>query len=784
MASLDPADYTVKGFTHSGQCNCAEWKVNQIFNDFGDQNKTYVVGFGNGLGTAGQNCLNDIAHFGRTKPKTCNTQNCLFFSANSASELSNAIQDIIGEAIACLSCPMGQNKCRNQCVDSQTDGLNCGGCGRVCVAAAPCVAGVCQLAQVSTVAGVPPFRDGKGTLASFSRPNVATADGAGHLYVAEQGNLRIRKIDLLGNVTTIAGDGHSGFLGGVAAQARFTNIAALASDGAGTLYIADEHFIRKLDTQGVVSTLSAGQGYRDGLISQSLFNSPRGLVFDKANQYLYVADTVNHRIRRMDAQGNVVTVVGNGTAGYRDGLANQSQVNSPTALALDTGGHLFFWDHGNFRIRKLDNQGIVSSVAGSGSGGFLDGSGLQAQFKQVSGLVFDGLGNLYITDEANLRIRKMDAQGKVTTVAGNGSVGYADGTGSSAIFRTPTSVAVDLSGNLYITDKDNDCVRMLNAQGKVTTFVGEPVGRYRDGLAVQAQFERPTTIALDPSGNLWIAEQGLRLRKLSTQGNVSTVLGNGTAGFQDGAAAQAQFRSLSSLAFDRSGNLYIADTGNHRIRKLDSQGNVSTAAGVGTPGYGDGKAHLAFFNNPGVVAVDSLGNVYIADNSNFRIRKMDAQGNVSTVAGDGAGGFLDGAAAQARFQTITALAFDPSDNLYLGDFGNYRIRKLDTQGNVTTVAGSGKIGFLDGLAAQSRFGSISSLVFDAQGNLYIADTSNHRIRLLDRQGRVMTVVGENNGFRDGAVFESRFYSPSSLALDVVGNLYIADRDNHLIRLFR
>ena len=338
----------------------------------------------------------------------------------------------------------------------------------------------------------------------------------------------------------------------------------------------------------------------------------------------------------------------------------------------------------------------IETVAGGGSSLGDGGAATAAQLNTPWGVALDGSGNLYIADQSTHRIRKVDASGTITTVAGTGnrhSTGGFGGDGGPAVqaqLNSPRGVAVDGAGNLYFSDSWNERIRKVDASGTITTVAGTgAIGLSGDGgRAVQARLHRPRGVALDGSGNLYIADSlNHRIRKVDTSGTITTVAGTGAIGLSGdgGPAVQARLRFPIGVAVDGSGNLYIADAYNHRIRKVDTSGTITTVAGAGAVGRtmggfgGDGgPAVQARLNRPFGVAVDGSGNLYIADAENDRIRKVDTSGTITTVAGTGARGFAgdDGAATAAQFDEPIGVAVDGSGNLYIADAENDRIRLL------------------------------------------------------------------------------------------------------------
>lgn len=317
----------------------------------------------------------------------------------------------------------------------------------------------------------------------------------------------------------------------------------------------------------------------------------------------------------------------------------------------------------------------VSTLAGSGLFGFADGTGTAAQFNHPIGIALDAAGNIYVTDAENNRIRKVTSTGTVTTLAGDGTAGSADGDGTAARFLSPRGVVLDASGNLYIADGINNRIRKITPTGTVTTLAGSGTRGSTDGNGVSAQFDFPKGIAIDASGNLYVADDlNARIRKVTPTGTVSTLAGS-TLGFADGVGTAAQFNRPTGVAVDAAGNVYVADSKNHRIRKITSTGEVSTLAGS-TEGIADGLGTAAKFSEPVGVAVDASGNVYVTDSDNNRIRKITPDGSVTTTAGGTLGGFTDGPAATARFNSPSGVAVDASGHIYLSDRLNNRIRKI------------------------------------------------------------------------------------------------------------
>ena len=617
-------------------------------------------------------------------------------------------------------------------------------------------------------------------------------DGAGNLYIAEWNNNRIRKVNSAGVISTVAGTGTAGFSGdgGAATAAQLSNPQDVALDAAGNLYIADvnNNRIRKVDSSGNISTVAGGGSSLGdgGAATAAQLGAPRSVALDGAGN-LYIADWSDHRIRKVDSSGNISTVAGTGTQGFSgDGAAaTAAQLDSPWDVAVDGSGNLYIADRNNNRIRKVNSAGNISTVAGTGTAGFSgDGAAATAaQLQNPQGVALDGAGNLYIADRGNQRIRKVDSAGVISTVAGNGMAGFGgdSGAATAAQLWDPSRVALDGAGNLYIVDRVNDRIRKVDSAGVISTVAG------------REQLSNPQSVALDGAGNLYIADTGNhRIHKVDSAGVISTVAGSGTAGFSgdSSAATAAQLNTPADVAPDGAGNLYITDRGNERIRKVDSAGVISTVAGSGTAGFsGDGGAATAAqLNEPYGVAVDSSGNLYIAEWNNNRIRKVNSAGVISTVAGTGTAGFSGdgGAATAAQLSNPQDVALDAAGNLYIADVNNNRIRKVNSAGVISTVAGTGTAGFSGdgGAATSAQLHWPRGVALDGAGNLYIVDNNNHRIRKVDSSGSISTVAGTGTaGYSGdgGAATAAQLSNPRGVALDGAGNLYIADTSNNRIR---
>jgi sugar lactone lactonase YvrE len=587
--------------------------------------------------------------------------------------------------------------------------------------------------------------DGPATGATLCDARGIALDAAGNLYIADIDNNRVRKVSN-GVITTVAGNGTTGFSGdsGPATSAELCLPAGVAVDAAGNLYIADTCNNRVREVSNGVITTVAGNGTRgfSGDGAPAIFaelNQPLGVAVDAAGN-LYIDDYYNNRVRKVAAStGLIATVAGTGVLGYDgDGVpATSTPLADPWGVATDAAGNLYIADTSNSRIREVAS-GVITTVAGNGIEGYSGDGGpaTGARLSAPEGVAVDSAGNLYFADTDNQRIRKISG-GVITTLAGNGTPGYSgdNGPATNAQLNSPAGIAVDSAGNLYIADSGNDCIRRIS-NGEITTFVGSgPVGSQGEtGPAGDVELAFPEGLAVDSSGSLYIAEPSFnRILKLSN-GVIGTVAGGGPVGYSgdNGPVTAAELNLPSGIAVDSAGNLYIADTGNNRVREVVN-GVIATVAGNGSQGYsGDnGPATAAQLNQPGGVALDSAGNLYIADTFNHRVREV-VNGVITTVAGNGSQGYSgdNGPATAAQLNSPIGIALDSAGDLYIADGGNQRVRKV-SGGVIATVAGNGTPGYSgdNGPATEAEIYDPYAILIDG-ASVYFADAFNGRIRLL------------------------------------------------------
>jgi sugar lactone lactonase YvrE len=759
-------------------------------------------------------------------------------------------------------------------------------------------------------------------------------------------------------VTTLAGNGYGGSTDGIGTEATLYKPTGVVTDLDGNVYVADqhEHRIRKITPEGVVTTL-AGNGWNasvDGIGTAASFNGPTGITID-ADGYLYVADREGLKIRKISPTGVVSTLAGSGTYGSTDGTGVAASFYWPTGVAVDAEKNVYVADQLNNKIRKITPNGEVNTLAGSGNSGTLDGTGTSASFTAPWGITLDSNKNIYVSDLLSHNIRKITPAGEVTTMAGSSTPGKMDGRGTSASFNWPHGVVTDASGNVYVADQENATIRIINDSGYVSTFAGSGKYGFSDSIGTMAQFAVVYSITVDYNGFIYVAD-GTRIRKITAPGGyfispalpeglsfngstgvlsgtptistpatdytisafnesgssywvvnmatevvpplvtsfspdsafegstvtilgahftgttevsfggnpattfnvendttiiatvgkgasgyirvatvggsdslqgfkhipvpapniiypaetkiyfvgtpidslipvntggevkgkgqvmVTTLAGSDNEGDDDGLGAGAGFYQPNGVAVDAQGNLIVADMLNNKIRKITPEGLVNTVAGNGNSGSTDGAATTASFWNPSGVAIDSVGNIYVADDLNHKIRKINSEGMVSTYAGNGSEGSANGPALEASFNNPTGLAIDALGNLIVADYSNHKIRKITPGGIVSTLAGSGLQGSSNGGGSFARFFYPGSVAVDALNNVYVADRYNNMIRKINPAGNVSTLAGSlNSGSADGKGSAARFNWPTGIATDSTGNLYVADNGNLKIR---
>ena len=640
--------------------------------------------------------------------------------------------------------------------------------------------------------------------------------------------------------TTLAGSaGASGTSNGTGGNARFSFARGVALDNAGNLYVADtgNDTIRKITSGGVVTTLAgtAGvSGSADATGSTAQFNEPSGVAVDSEGN-LYVADTGNDTIRKITSGGVVTTLAGNpGFASYADGSGNAARFNSPYGVAVDTAGNVYVADSLNFVIRKITSSGVVTTLAGTaGASGSVDGTGGAARFGGPTGLAVDIAGNIYVTDGS---IRKITSNGVVTTLAGMAGVtGFTDGTGSAAMFGGPYGIAVDSSGNLFVGDNQNNEIRKITSSGVVTTLAGSvSLGRGAvDGTGRSALFNSPTGVAVDASDNICVADLGNYTIRygvpvppaLASAPTANVYVGQAfsyTTTFSNSPTSYSASGLPGGLTINTatgviSGAATVA--GSYPIT-LGATNGLANGSGtlnldviVGTPGAptavsgvaGNGQATVSFAppTNTGeytitgytVTATPSSGLPITMSGSASPIVVTGLTNgfayifNVAAINSAGTGPeSLPFVASTPTFpitystNTLAMLvgatgpngvALDPSGNVYV-TAGN-ALEKITSAGAVTLFAGNLTTpGSADGTGAAASFKNPTGIATDSSGNVYVADSGNNSIRKVTALGTVTTLAGLVQGNADGLGLAAQFDNPIAVAVDGSGNVYVAE----------
>lgn len=420
---------------------------------------------------------------------------------------------------------------------------------------------------------------------SFGTPRGIAVDASGNLYVGDYSAHVVLKVTSGGTVSTYAGTRNlSGSTDGASTSALFYGASGVAIDSANHLYVADtlNNTVRKISPSGVVTTL-AGQAGRtssvDGNATSARFEDPYAVAVDGSGN-VYVADATDHSIRKITSTGTVSTFAGQGGSyGSTDGAGSAARFKAPLGIAADSAGNVYVADTGNATVRKITAEGVVTTLAGSaGQSGSTDGAAAMARFSSPYGVAVDGAGAVYVV-ESSAVVRKIAADGMVSTLAGAaGTNGFTDATGTAARFSVPFDIAVDGSGNLYVGDHGNHAIRKISSAGVVTTLAGSGSAGRTDGTGSAASFKFPSGLGADSAGNVYVADTDNQvIRKISTAGVVTTIGGTGSLGSADGIGTAASFYNPKDVAVDAAGVLYIVDRANHTLRKGTPQ---SAAASV------------------------------------------------------------------------------------------------------------------------------------------------------------------------------------------------------------
>ena len=783
------------------------------------------------------------------------------------------------------------------------------------------------------------FRNSPGIITTLSGGTgdpigyVAT-DAAGNIYYTDPYNNKVKKMSTTGAITTVAGNGSTGFSGdgGAATNAKLYTPVGLFIDPTGNLYIADlnNNVIRKVNTSGIISTIAGTVGSYaysgdGGAATAAEIGRPGAIALD-ASGNLYICDNQNGVIRKVNTSGIISTFAGNGTPGFSGdgGAASAAQLAGPQDIKFDAAGNLLIADAANNVVRKINTSGIISTIAGNHTAGFSGngGAATAAKLYGPSGIAIDALGNIYISDQNNNEVRMVNSLGYISTYAGGGagiSYTYMGGTpnsgytgdgglAASATLTTPVAVACGRMGNVFIAD-GNNVIREVSNQQSLTS---SPVDFYVPPGAIPATYTgdltvysatgattytvsvvvapssgiingiadvctgSTTTLTNASTGGTWSSSNtsvasvsggivsgvtsgtslisytvtsacgtrsatklvnvtttpgitlganpiicaGDTLANITyssttgspmydikwddtaiangfknTPGTITTFAGDNSIGgtfYGDGGLATAAgFYNPGDIARDAAGNTYVADYSNGRIRKINSAGIISTVAGTGSLGYSpDGTMATDANIYLSGMTVDAAGNIYISENGNGLVRKINTDGVISTVAGqNGVFGYSGdgGAATDAQISYCGSMTVDAAGNLLIVDYGNNVVRKVNTAGIISTVAGNGGTGYTGdgGPATNAQFMQIVSVQTDASNNIYVSDFSAQVIRKINSSGIISTYAGTGTaGYsgNNGAATAAKLRGPYGIYMDnTEGKLYISEMNNNIIR---
>jgi hypothetical protein len=523
---------------------------------------------------------------------------------------------------------------------------------------------------------------GPATEASFMGPFAVAADGNGGVYVGD--GARLRRIDPSGVITTVAGTDDYGAQGdgGPASAAQLDVVYALAVDRSGRVYLGGGNRVRRINLDGIITTVAGTGSYEqsgDGPAASTPVIGPSALALDGADD-LYIAEF--NRVRKVDASGVMRTIAGTGQIGWSGatGPALSTPIGGVSAMAVASDGTVYFGDYTSHRIRKVTGS-TVTTLAGGGTEDIGDGGpATDGRLAVPFGVDGDGAGGFYIADYQDHRVRRVSGSGVITTIAGTGVPGFSGdgGSANAAQLDHPSDVARDGAGNVFIVDSSNNRVRRVEPNGRITTIAGDgiPESTGDGGQASAARLQYPSMLATDGSGAVYVSESA-RVRRIVPDGLISTFAGTGSSGFSGdgGPATGAQLQSAFDIAFDVAGNLFIAD--GPRVRRVDTNGIISTVAGGGVA-VGDGgaatDASIAFAAG---LVVDASGTLFVADAYGQKVRRVDPSGLIWTVAGTGQPGYSGdgGPAAAATLSLPVAVALDGAD-LIIGDAYNSRVRRV------------------------------------------------------------------------------------------------------------
>ena len=638
-----------------------------------------------------------------------------------------------------------------------------------------------------------------------------------------------------GTIATIAGSGYR--VGVAAKEADIGWSSGVVRRPNGDIVFGDMRSQRiwRIDGDGILHNFvgdgvpgTSGDG---GPAADARVYTPHDFFQDKDGNIFFVElgargpDEGPNTVRRIDYETGIITkVVGSGRVGRGgEGLpASESEFDTTCGVAVDEDGNIFVCHKWDSKVTRVDAEtGIVETFAGQPTRNYpledgdrrpFTGSGYsyhgyhgdggpakEAALGLPEHIAFDTKGDLYICDNGNNRIRKVDMQtGIITTVLGTGAASsYGDGgSATEAATDTPDSIHIDRYDNIYVGEARGNRLRRIDGEtGIVTTIAGTGVpGWGGDGVPATESMANAIEVGIwaDPDGTVLYSDSSGRLRSIDPETGIVTTVAGGTSVHDGGPATEAFVSNPRGLAVGPDSAVYITDMQSDRVRRVDADtGVITTVAGSGGRGFGGngGPATEAYFLNPYDVTVDPQGRIVIADTLNAQVRRVEHDGTIQAVAGVGGGGGErgdGGPALSASFTTAHSVAFGPDGKVYVGDMAG-RLRVVDPMtGIISTFAGTGQAGYSgdDGPATEARIGGPSAMDFDGDGNLYFADLTQHVVRKVDTAGTITTVAGTGKpGFSpDGTpALEARLFKPLGVAVTPNGAVYFSDSRNNRVR---
>lgn len=493
------------------------------------------------------------------------------------------------------------------------------------------------------------------------------------------------------------------------------------------------------------------------------FYNPIDIAEDKHGN-IYVTDGANFKVKKISKDGQVSTFAGCGKRGDKDGVGKDAAFEIPTGILMDHDGNLLMADPYNHKIKKIDTLGLVSTFAGNGLNGKIDSTSLQSSFGSPTDLAIDTEGNLFILDISNKNIRHINKKGIVSTY-------FSFPNNYSGL----SNIAIGPNNCLYVSNADHNTIYKIDAQYKMTLFAGIEAKSVLDELlSTETSMKSPRGLSFDRKGNLYVADsRNNKIRVISTDGFISTYCGTGQNVSEDGIKGVGSFKKPYGVLCGQGEYIYVTDYDGHSIRKITNDGKVSTIAGICHFGDVDGVATVDGFNQLKGIVMDSKSNMFVANGRN--IKKITPTGTIEIFAGNGLDKGIDGKGEGASFTEIWDIVIDKSDNLYVSEIWKHRIRKITPEGITSTICGNGEPGYKDGSQNIARFWHPYGMAIDNDGNLFVADNSNKRIRKINQMGEITTFAGSGKGeIKDGMGILASFFHLKGMDIDSLGNLFVVD----------